>query len=184
MYEKCYWTKTLHSSKFSLFFIKSLETLDSGKLFADSVDDMDLTVKGFRYYAGWADKISGKTISAGQWKLFKYINSIFTDIHLHTLSWSSFLLSTQGSYLFWSVTFASHHTYMHCISPLFSSSDQFHWVFLFIISLPVPFQGCFSHRSFWSLQCGSFTASSICRRLSPKFFISNFFGPPNVWDAP
>ena len=53
------------------FFIKSLETLDSGKLFADSVDDMDLTVKGFRYYAGWADKISGKTISAGQSKLFK-----------------------------------------------------------------------------------------------------------------
>ena len=57
--------------KFSLFFIKSLETLDSGKLFADSVDDMDLTVKGFRYYAGWADKISGNTISAGQWKLFE-----------------------------------------------------------------------------------------------------------------
>ena len=42
-----------------------METLDSGKLFADSVDDMDLTVKCFRYYAGWADKITGKTISAG-----------------------------------------------------------------------------------------------------------------------
>ncbi|CAH3159945.1 unnamed protein product, partial [Porites lobata] len=47
-----------------LDYLASLETLDSGKLFADSVDDMDLTVKGFRYYAGWADKISGKTISA------------------------------------------------------------------------------------------------------------------------
>ena len=47
------------------FYIQSLETLDSGKLFADSADDMDLTAKCFRYYAGWADKITGKTISAG-----------------------------------------------------------------------------------------------------------------------
>ena len=42
-----------------------METLDSGKLFADSVSDVDYTVKCFRYYAGWADKIIGKTISAG-----------------------------------------------------------------------------------------------------------------------
>ena len=28
---------------------------------------MDLTVKCFRYYAGWADKITGKTISSGKY---------------------------------------------------------------------------------------------------------------------
>lgn len=47
-----------------LDYLASLETLDSGKLFSDAVDDMELTVKCFRYYAGWADKIAGKTIAA------------------------------------------------------------------------------------------------------------------------
>ncbi|PFX22575.1 Retinal dehydrogenase 1 [Stylophora pistillata] len=47
-----------------LDYLASLETIDSGKLFADSVDDMEFTVKCFRYYAGWADKITGKTISS------------------------------------------------------------------------------------------------------------------------
>lgn len=45
-------------------YLASLETLDSGKLFVDSADDMDIVVKCLRYYAGWADKISGKTIAA------------------------------------------------------------------------------------------------------------------------
>lgn len=51
---------------FLFIHLQSLETIDSGKLFADSVDDMEFTVKCFRYYAGWADKITGKTISSGQ----------------------------------------------------------------------------------------------------------------------
>ena len=80
--------------------------------------------------------------------------------------------------------------YMHCISPLLSSSDQLHWVFFFIICLLVHFQGCLGLRSFWSPWCGSiafnsfFFYSSICRCLSPKFFISNFFGPPKSVGCP
>ncbi|XP_031574994.1 retinal dehydrogenase 1-like [Actinia tenebrosa] len=45
-------------------YLSTLETLDSGKLFLDSVDDMKLCVDTFKYYAGWADKIQGKTIPA------------------------------------------------------------------------------------------------------------------------
>ena len=40
-----------------------LESLDNGKPFADSMAaDLPLTIKCYRYYAGWADKIHGKTI--------------------------------------------------------------------------------------------------------------------------
>jgi aldehyde dehydrogenase (NAD+) len=40
-----------------------LETLDSGKPISDSKGaDLSLTIDCYRYYAGWADKIEGKTI--------------------------------------------------------------------------------------------------------------------------
>jgi aldehyde dehydrogenase (NAD+) len=40
-----------------------LESLDNGKPLADSLAaDLPLTIKCYRYYAGWADKIHGKTI--------------------------------------------------------------------------------------------------------------------------
>ncbi len=41
----------------------ALESLDNGKPLADSrTADLPLTIKCYRYYAGWADKIHGKTI--------------------------------------------------------------------------------------------------------------------------
>ena len=41
-----------------------LETLDNGKPFTDSRNiDLPLTIACYRYYAGWADKIQGKTLS-------------------------------------------------------------------------------------------------------------------------
>lgn len=44
--------------------LASLETLDNGKPYRDSFYiDLDLTIKCYRYYAGWADKVCGKTIS-------------------------------------------------------------------------------------------------------------------------
>jgi len=43
-----------------------VETLDNGKIHSDAMGDMRITARCFRYYAGWADKITGKTISAGQ----------------------------------------------------------------------------------------------------------------------
>jgi len=40
-----------------------LETLDNGKIYKESLNiDVPLTVACYRYFAGWADKIHGKTI--------------------------------------------------------------------------------------------------------------------------
>ncbi len=41
---------------------QSLETLDNGKAFASSSAGIDYTVKSLRYFAGWTDKICGKTV--------------------------------------------------------------------------------------------------------------------------
>ncbi|XP_047096772.1 aldehyde dehydrogenase, mitochondrial [Schistocerca piceifrons] len=44
-------------------YLASLETLDNGKPYTASyAADLDLSVKTLRYYAGWADKIHGKTV--------------------------------------------------------------------------------------------------------------------------
>src|SRR5262245_34550681 len=43
--------------------LAALETLDNGKPLRDAkAADLPLTIKCYRYYAGWADKIHGKTI--------------------------------------------------------------------------------------------------------------------------
>jgi len=43
--------------------LAKLETLDNGKPLADSMNaDLPLVIDCYRYYAGWADKIEGKTI--------------------------------------------------------------------------------------------------------------------------
>lgn len=43
--------------------LAALETLDNGKPFGDSFNiDLTLAIKCLRYYAGWADKLHGKTI--------------------------------------------------------------------------------------------------------------------------
>jgi aldehyde dehydrogenase (NAD+) len=43
--------------------LAALETLDNGKPYRDSLTiDLPMTIKCYRYYAGWADKIHGKTI--------------------------------------------------------------------------------------------------------------------------
>lgn len=42
--------------------LANLETLDNGKPFEDAVFDVQCTVDCLRYYAGYADKIHGKTI--------------------------------------------------------------------------------------------------------------------------
>jgi aldehyde dehydrogenase (NAD+) len=43
--------------------LAALESLDNGKPYRDSMAaDLPLTIKCYRYYAGWADKVHGKTI--------------------------------------------------------------------------------------------------------------------------
>jgi len=43
-------------------YLTQLETLDNGKPLADAKIDIMIAINTFRYYAGWADKIHGKTI--------------------------------------------------------------------------------------------------------------------------
>jgi len=46
--------------------LAALEALDNGKTFSFAkAADVGLTIKTYRYYAGWADKIHGQTISIG-----------------------------------------------------------------------------------------------------------------------
>src|SRR5580658_2694851 len=43
--------------------LAAIETLDNGKPLRDSLSaDLPMTVKCYRYYAGWTDKVHGKTI--------------------------------------------------------------------------------------------------------------------------
>jgi aldehyde dehydrogenase (NAD+) len=42
--------------------LAALESLNCGKTITDSLGDMEGVVNWFRYYAGWADKIEGKTV--------------------------------------------------------------------------------------------------------------------------
>ena len=41
-----------------------LETVDNGKSFENSLEEMDYSISILRYFAGWADKIHGDTIPA------------------------------------------------------------------------------------------------------------------------
>lgn len=43
-------------------YLASLEVLDNGKPFTSAMGDVAFAVKTLRYFAGWADKIQGKTI--------------------------------------------------------------------------------------------------------------------------
>ncbi|XP_046393523.1 aldehyde dehydrogenase, mitochondrial-like isoform X2 [Ischnura elegans] len=45
-----------------LEYLASLETLDNGKPYTDSLFDIKCAIDVFRYYAGWCDKIHGHTI--------------------------------------------------------------------------------------------------------------------------
>nr|AVR59241.1 aldehyde dehydrogenase 1 [Platynereis dumerilii] len=45
-----------------LDYIAALDTLDNGKPFTDAKEDIEFSINVMRYYAGWCDKITGKTI--------------------------------------------------------------------------------------------------------------------------
>ncbi|XP_014288411.1 aldehyde dehydrogenase 1A1 [Halyomorpha halys] len=52
--------------------LATLETMDNGKPYCDSFFDLSCAVDVFRYYAGWPDKIHGKTVPVDG-KLMTYI---------------------------------------------------------------------------------------------------------------
>jgi aldehyde dehydrogenase (NAD+) len=44
-------------------YVAKLEALDNGKTFTMALGaDVDLSIKCYRYYAGWCDKLHGETI--------------------------------------------------------------------------------------------------------------------------
>lgn len=50
-----------------LLLSQTLETLDTGKPFLHSLFiDLDGSIKTLRYYAGWSDKIHGKSLRVGE----------------------------------------------------------------------------------------------------------------------
>lgn len=65
-------------------YLANLESLDNGKPFGDSLMDIEISVSTLKYYAGFADKIHGKTIPAGKILLKRYI----FKIKINNLSWN------------------------------------------------------------------------------------------------
>lgn len=50
-----------------LLLSQTVETLDTGKPFLQSLFiDLDGSIKTLRYYAGWSDKIHGKSLRMGE----------------------------------------------------------------------------------------------------------------------
>lgn len=47
-------------------YIANIEVLDNGKTFNAALSDIEYGVAVLRYYAGWCDKIHGKTIPVGR----------------------------------------------------------------------------------------------------------------------
>ena len=39
-----------------------MDTVDNGKPYGDAVGDIEHSVEVLRYYAGWADKMTGRTV--------------------------------------------------------------------------------------------------------------------------
>jgi hypothetical protein len=68
---------------------QSLETLDNGKPVSQSLDDIDGVVQVFQYYAGWCDKITGKTIPTG----------ITLSMYVHSQFLCQFFFFIDGSYI-------------------------------------------------------------------------------------
>lgn len=54
-------------------YLSKLESLDNGKTIESSLSDINFSIKNVRYYAGYADKLHGKTISG----LYFLVNSLF-----------------------------------------------------------------------------------------------------------
>lgn len=57
-----------------------MESMNNGKPLDMAMNDMKMSMDVIRYYAGWADKIHGETIPAGETKLLfcLFVKHLFT----------------------------------------------------------------------------------------------------------
>jgi aldehyde dehydrogenase (NAD+) len=53
-----------------------LEAYNNGKSLKEAREDIEFGIKCLEYYAGWSDKVTGKTIPAGKF----VIRNILTEI--------------------------------------------------------------------------------------------------------
>ena len=60
-----------------------METLNNGKPYYDSLGDIDYSIKCIEYYAGWTDKICGKTIPVGKltWLKFNHRKNYYKTLN-------------------------------------------------------------------------------------------------------
>ncbi|KAL6040418.1 Aldehyde dehydrogenase, mitochondrial [Balamuthia mandrillaris] len=73
--------------------LATLEALDNGKPFAVAkAVDVAMTVQCFRYYAGWADKITGKTIPIASNNYFSYTRQEPVGVCAQIIPWNFPLL--------------------------------------------------------------------------------------------
>jgi len=73
--------------------LAGLESLDNGKAFTVARDvDVAMTVQCFRYYAGWADKVNGKTIPIASNKFFSYTRREPIGVAAQIIPWNFPLL--------------------------------------------------------------------------------------------
>ncbi|KAF7555342.1 hypothetical protein G7Z17_g2209 [Cylindrodendrum hubeiense] len=72
-------------------FLASVESLDSGKSISNSRGDVAAVVACLRYYAGWADKIEGKTIDISP-DMFHYTRSEAIGVCAQIIPWNFPLL--------------------------------------------------------------------------------------------
>lgn len=75
------------------FFFQTLETMDTGKPFLQAYFiDLEGCIKTLRYYAGWADKIQGRTIPVGKYLQFQSWDGI--RLEEEGDPWKGWLLKT------------------------------------------------------------------------------------------
>lgn len=80
--------------------LANLESLDNGKPFSDSLLDIQMAVSTLQYYAGFADKIHGKTIPAGNFFSGGELLATFRNIIYLAIQPSQLVLSNSNLFFF------------------------------------------------------------------------------------
>jgi len=68
--------------KRDLQYLAELESYNSGKVLKDAIFDVYASIYALEYYAGWADKIHGQQIPAGNFLFFSLDFPLFHSILL------------------------------------------------------------------------------------------------------
>ena len=102
---------SIHIYIWSCAHFQSLETLDNGKTYNSALADMVASIDVMKYYAGWCDKITGKTIPIGECSLLRHTTPYITHFLPSSLFSVCLLSHTEANMLsHWRNQF---HQWMH-----------------------------------------------------------------------